>query len=817
MLISSAQFPKTLDAVRSALEYAILTAVICLLCIAVANAQQIVWLDTKEDLDLDQRNLELFRQNRASEAAELIRERIRQAGRTVNRQNRLCNALRSGGEMGALAECVTTLRSMLVDGRIPARSEDYAGKSSARMETDSVYLNALSHYRVLGDFTNMIALGEAGRAQLKFTPWALSMQYLGEAHAKHGDRERATMVLQEIERWDPGSEAERAAYRTALAPPGMTDRSLQQAESSHIASNNKTRLTALSLLSFYLEDFEAALRYFDRRKALGADMIFSPALNDLIGASDAMRRAMLLVQLGRFDEARAEQDKAEKLQPGLTDDQSWDLQFCLGRIAEGKGNVTAALVFYRKAIAIIESRRSTLSGEAARIGFVTDKQQVYVRLIALLIKAGAATEAFEYAERGKSRALVDLLASRSDLGFRKDTAQTRGTEVERLIRELRAAEAGVAHVDKRNAEQHTRALDLIAHAAERLNRTAPEAASLITVRHIPARDFQVLLKPDEAILEYFGNEKALFAFIVTSRDVRSIELDATMLNRVTAFRKALQDPNNPMARNLARSFHASLIEPLGLPSGTKLFLVPHGALHYLPFAALDNGQSPLIERHLLRVLPSASVISLLAKRPSPANRNLLIFGNPDLRDAKYDLPGAQKEAEQIARLRSGAKILMREKASKESVNMQASQYAYLHFATHGTFDARSPRSSGLLLAVRPEAGNLQEGMLTVDDLYSLDLNAELVTMSACETALADVQSGDDLIGLTRGFLYAGAKNIVASLWQVDDAATEQLMVQFYKNMATSSKAEALRRAQLSIRVKYPHPFYWAAFQLNGLD
>ncbi len=160
---------------------------------------------------------------------------------------------------------------------------------------------------------------------------------------------------------------------------------------------------------------------------------------------------------------------------------------------------------------------------------------------------------------------------------------------------------------------------------------------------------------------------------------------------------------------------------------------------------------------------------------------------------------------------------MREKASKESVNMQASQYAYLHFATHGTFDARSPRSSGLLLAVRPEAGNLQEGMLTVDDLYSLDLNAELVTMSACETALADVQSGDDLIGLTRGFLYAGAKNIVASLWQVDDAATEQLMVQFYKNMATSSKAEALRRAQLSIRVKYPHPFYWAAFQLNGLD
>ena len=135
----------------------------------------------------------------------------------------------------------------------------------------------------------------------------------------------------------------------------------------------------------------------------------------------------------------------------------------------------------------------------------------------------------------------------------------------------------------------------------------------------------------------------------------------------------------------------------------------------------------------------------------------------------------------------------------------------MNFATHGKFATDAPLSSGIYLA----KGTEPDGVLTVSDLYSLRWDADLVTLSACETGLGKVANGDDVIGLTRGFLYAGARSIVASLWEVDDAATEQLMVSFYRNLQDHDKREALRLAQIETRGHYPQPLYWAAFQLIG--
>jgi CHAT domain-containing protein len=135
----------------------------------------------------------------------------------------------------------------------------------------------------------------------------------------------------------------------------------------------------------------------------------------------------------------------------------------------------------------------------------------------------------------------------------------------------------------------------------------------------------------------------------------------------------------------------------------------------------------------------------------------------------------------------------------------------LHFATHGKFNSDAPLASGLYLA----KGNEADGVLTVGDLYSLRFDADLVTLSACETGLGKVANGDDVIGLTRGFLYAGARSIVASLWEVDDAATEQLMLSFYRNLEGHDKREALRLAQIETRANFPQPMYWAAFQIVG--
>jgi len=190
---------------------------------------------------------------------------------------------------------------------------------------------------------------------------------------------------------------------------------------------------------------------------------------------------------------------------------------------------------------------------------------------------------------------------------------------------------------------------------------------------------------------------------------------------------------------------------------------------------------------------------------------VLALGNPDLGNPKYDLPNAEVEAEHVAQMFPSSRALVRKEASKTAIKSLGGGFSILHFATHGTFNTDSPLASGLYLA----KGSEPDGLLTVSDLYGLRFDTDLVTLSACQTALGKVASGDDVIGLTRGFLYAGARSIVASLWEVDDAATEELMLSFYRNLKDHTSREALRLAQLETRAKYPHPSLWAAFQIVG--
>jgi CHAT domain-containing protein len=172
---------------------------------------------------------------------------------------------------------------------------------------------------------------------------------------------------------------------------------------------------------------------------------------------------------------------------------------------------------------------------------------------------------------------------------------------------------------------------------------------------------------------------------------------------------------------------------------------------------------------------------------------------------------AQDEAETIAKDFPKAKVLVRKEATKTAFTSLGPQFSHIHFATHGRFDPDQPLQSGLLLA----KDGRSNGFLSLGELYSLRLQADLVTLSACETGLGKVRNGDDVVGLTRGFLYAGSNTIVASLWEVDDQATSYLMQQFYADLKTNNKGEALRQAQLAARKKFNHPFYWAAFQLTG--
>jgi CHAT domain-containing protein len=484
-----------------------------------------------------------------------------------------------------------------------------------------------------------------------------------------------------------------------------------------------------------------------------------------------------------------------------------------GLVALAEKDLDEAISFFKRAIDVIERQRASITTEKNKIGFIGDKQTIYRNLVAALVELGRADEAFEYAERGKARALVDLLASKSSFGKGRnvDKIKAKLAELDRLEREslkLAALKEGST----------TRSIEIV---KQTLKQEMPEVASLVSVTTDKPSDIQVLLRPDEAIVEYFyqgeGNNKDaddLFAFVVTRDAIKAVTLDAKGLNdEVKAFRTAINKPNSNGWSQGASSLHRRLIAPLvsAIKGKKHLTIVPHGALHYLPFNALKaNDGELLIQDHTIRLLPSASVMKFLNKGTAPT-QSLLVFGNPDLNDPKMDLPGAQTEAKAIAKLWPDSKMVLRKHASESLFKKTASIFRYIHLASHGQFKQDAPMQSRVLLA----ADNDNDGSLTVSEIYDLKLNADMVILSACQTALGDVKNGDDVVGFNRGFLYAGAKSIVGSLWKVPDNPTKNLMVELYTNLKSMGLREAMRKAQLSALKKYKHPFNWAAFQVTG--
>jgi CHAT domain-containing protein len=282
---------------------------------------------------------------------------------------------------------------------------------------------------------------------------------------------------------------------------------------------------------------------------------------------------------------------------------------------------------------------------------------------------------------------------------------------------------------------------------------------------------------------------------------------------VRGARAELETPEGHPEEAVAR-LSARLLAPVArsVARARLITVVPHGPLHYVPFAALSLDGVPLIDRAPVRVLPSASVLRFLRSAPRQGGADrLLILGNPDLGDQRFDLPGAEAEAASIKALFPGSVLLTRGAATESRLKAEGGLFPVIHIAAHGEFRTDDPLASRLLLA--PDDAN--DGSLTAGELFGLRLDADLVTLSACDTGLGKAAAGDDVIGLTRGFLYAGANSLVASLWPVADAETGMLMQTFYGNLRTMPKAEALRAAQLALRSAAPHPYYWAAFQLTG--
>lgn len=485
----------------------------------------------------------------------------------------------------------------------------------------------------------------------------------------------------------------------------------------------------------------------------------------------------------------------------------WQILFDKGTHLIRIGKNAEGIYILGKAISSIEEKRSTIDMEAAKIGFVGDKQAVYHNLINVLIAGKQYEEAFEYVERGKSRALVDVLASKKDFAVKGGNEK----EIQKVLAMNESVNEGVvtqhASVDKNK----TRSIQV--KMRDDLKSKAPELASLVTVTSQPINELQSLIPKEDALVEYYYRDKDMYAFILSDGKMQAVKLDSGGLTEdVQAFRRLIDTPGSNQFMDMSKKLYQRLFKPLeDTLDKRNLIIVSHGVLHYLPMNALHDGHGYIIDRYAIRMMPSASAMKYLRERKTDKGGGVLVFGNPSLGDPKYDLEYAQREAAAIAKIHPKSKVLVRKEATEEALRKYGHDYRYLHFATHGQFNPDAPLKSALLLA--PDAK--YNGMLTVDKLYSLNLDADLVTLSACETGLSRIANGDDLVGLTRGFLYAGSSSIVASLWKVDDLATSELMTFLYEELGKTSKREALRKAQMETKKKHAHPYYWASFQLTG--
>ncbi len=518
--------------------------------------------------------------------------------------------------------------------------------------------------------------------------------------------------------------------------------------------------------------------------------------------------AKILFETGSISEAKTGYEKLLSQKMSVNYEHvRWTVLADMALICGKEGRLKDSIDFLEQAVDLIENQRKTIFSEGSKIGFVGDKQAVYNNLIQALYADKQYEKAFEYVERAKSRALVDLLASK------RDFAVSGGSE-----QEVRTILARQDVADVQNATQEisidrakTRSLQI--RAREELKTKAPELASLVTVTYQPASELIAQISADETLIEYYYRDREMYAFILSGGRLKAVKLDSEGLaDDIQTFRKLLEMLNSDQFMDVSKKLYARVFQPIeGVINKRSLIIVPHGALHYLPFNALHDGRGYLIDRYSIRMMPSASAIKYLSKNKAGKTSGILIFGNPDLGNPKFDLAYAEQEAKEIAHILPNARVFLRGDATEAALRRYGGSYGYLHFATHGQFNPDAPLKSALLLA--PDSQ--YNGMLTADKLYSLHLDADLVTLSACETGLSRIANGDDLVGLTRGFLYAGCSSIVASLWKVDDLATSQLMTRFYKELHRTDKREALRTAQLETKKQYPHPYYWASFQLTG--
>jgi CHAT domain-containing protein/tetratricopeptide (TPR) repeat protein len=561
--------------------------------------------------------------------------------------------------------------------------------------------------------------------------------------------------------------------------------------------------------------------------------------------------------------------------------------FGLARISSACGRLDDAVEEVRASLALVEDLRADVASLELRASYmasIRDRHELeidlHTRRHALDATQGHDARAFEAAEAARARSLLDALAGvRAGIHEGVDPALlAREVAVRQQLNAIAGRLARLTRAEREAAPELERAVDALRledrELRGRLRAVSPRHAGLLDPRPLSLADIQgAVLDEQSVLLQYFVGQTRSYMWAVARGSLTSRVLPGAreMEDVVRPYLATLAEPAAPRgARSLveaheprpdataAAAVSRMLLDPVADQiDGRRILVVADGVLEGLPFAALPNPRSapaadeqprPLLRRHEIVTLPSASTLALVRAAGGPKapwQQSVAVFADPIFEADDPRLPprsprapsggglrgserpgafprllGSAHEARRIAAAVMASDLWIGARATRSSA-LEASlgRHRVVHFATHAYVDAERPELSSIVLSLYDERGEPRDGFLRLNDVYNMRLPVDLVVLSACSSALGKPVAGEGLTSLVRGFMYAGARRVLASLWKVDDEATAELMAHFYEGLWRRglSPSAALREAQLAIssQRRWRDPFYWAAFVVSG--
>lgn len=619
-----------------------------------------------------------------------------------------------------------------------------------------------------------------------------------------------------------------------------------------------------------LNDHTSALKHLET-----ALNLYSDAENPMETARTRALIGQVYENSGRLAEAREFYQQALRRFDSHSDrvNQSATL-FALGRLEMKSGNYETAESHLRQSIEVTENmRRMSTSRDltAAFSATVHDRYEQYIQCLMRNhrdpLSMSRVVQAFERSESARARSLAELLRV-NDTNLLSNVDPELSKQERSLRQLLRIKEdERVALLRKKYEKPQLEKLD---DELERLNTDYQNVLAVINERYpafeqltqpqgwdLPRIQAEVIGDDDTLLLEFLSGPERSYVWAVTRRSITSYELPSQDVigDAVKRVYDLVKEPPQTTTREkldqATQDLARMILSPVaGHLQKRRIIVAADGALNYVPFQILPVAPAaePLVAQHEVINIPSASILGELrreAARRGVREKVLAAFGNPVFAEQQentqvastrgIEIKSDSVDPASIGRLFYSAREIenLREVASTEQtyaateseatrsqlLNMDLSRFAILHFATHGVLRPSSPENSGLWLSTLDREGQAVDGFVGLQDIYSLRAPVDLVVLSACQTGLGKDMRGEGLIGLTRGFMYAGATSVVASVWKVEDEATAELMKRFYTEMLKNGKtpAEALRLAQNSIRQEpqWSAPHYWAGFTLQG--